>query len=62
MTEDVLKQSPLFKDGDPVFLDQVIMALRPIQAAIVLKRSTLSSQTCNAAAPRTPWPASATGV
>jgi glucose-6-phosphate 1-dehydrogenase len=33
VTEDVLKQSPLFKEGDTVFLDQVIMALKPIQAA-----------------------------
>ncbi len=33
VTEDVLKQSPLFKDGDPLFLDQVIMALKPRQAA-----------------------------
>src|SRR5262249_11053691 len=31
VTEDVLKQSPLFKDGDPVFLEQVIMALEPMQ-------------------------------
>ena len=29
----VLKQSPLFRDGDPVFLEQVIMALKPRQAA-----------------------------
>ncbi len=33
VTEDVLKQSPLFRDGDPVFLEQVIMALKPRQAA-----------------------------
>ncbi|HEV7557424.1 MAG TPA: glucose-6-phosphate dehydrogenase [Kofleriaceae bacterium] len=33
ITEDVLKQSPLFKDGDTVFLEQVIMALKPKQAA-----------------------------
>ena len=33
ITEDVLKQSPLFKDGDPVFLEQVIMALKPRQIA-----------------------------
>jgi glucose-6-phosphate 1-dehydrogenase len=33
VTEDVLKQSPLFKEGDPVFLDQVIMALKPLQAS-----------------------------
>jgi glucose-6-phosphate 1-dehydrogenase len=33
VTEDVLKQSPLFKDGDPVFLDQVLMALVPRQVA-----------------------------
>ena len=31
VTEDVLKQSPLFRDGDAVFLDQVIMALKPKQ-------------------------------
>jgi glucose-6-phosphate 1-dehydrogenase len=33
ITEDVLKQSPLFKGGDTVFLEQVIMALKPKQAA-----------------------------
>ena len=33
VTEDVLKQSPLFKDGDAVFLEQIIMALRPRQLA-----------------------------
>ena len=33
VTEDVLKQSPLFRDGDAVFLEQVIMALTPIQVA-----------------------------
>ncbi len=33
VTEDVLKQSPLFRDGDTVFLEQVIMALKPIQVA-----------------------------
>ncbi|MBS1117807.1 MAG: glucose-6-phosphate 1-dehydrogenase [Deltaproteobacteria bacterium] len=33
VTEDVLKQSPLFKEGDTVFLEQVIMALKPKQAA-----------------------------
>jgi len=32
VTEDVLKQSPLFKEGDTVFLEQVIMALKPKQA------------------------------
>ncbi len=32
VTEDVLKQSALFRDGDPVFMDQVIMALEPLQA------------------------------
>jgi glucose-6-phosphate 1-dehydrogenase len=31
ITEDVLKQSPLFKGGDPLFLEQVIMALKPKQ-------------------------------
>jgi glucose-6-phosphate 1-dehydrogenase len=31
VTEDVLKQSPLFRDGDAVFLEQVIMALEPKQ-------------------------------
>src|SRR5439155_3433974 len=30
---DVLKQSPLFRDGDTVFLEQVIMALKPKQVA-----------------------------
>ncbi|MBL0219436.1 MAG: glucose-6-phosphate dehydrogenase [Myxococcales bacterium] len=33
VTEDVLKQSPLFRDGDAVFLEQVIMALTPRQLA-----------------------------
>jgi len=31
VTEDVLKQSPLFRDGDTVFIEQVIMALKPRQ-------------------------------
>ena len=31
VTEDVLKQSPLFKGGDPLFLEQVLMALKPKQ-------------------------------
>jgi len=33
VTEDVLKQSPLFKSGDTLFLEQVIMALEPKQVA-----------------------------
>lgn len=33
ITDDILKQSPLFKDGDPLFLDQVLLALRPRQVA-----------------------------
>jgi hypothetical protein len=33
VTEDVLKQSPLFRDGDMVFMEQVIMALKPKQVA-----------------------------
>lgn len=33
VTEDVLKQSPLFREGDAVFLEQVIMALKPMQAS-----------------------------
>jgi len=34
VTEDVLKQSPLFREvADPVFLEQVIMALEPMQVA-----------------------------
>ncbi len=33
VTEDVLKQSPLFRGGDPVFLEQVIMALKSVQVA-----------------------------
>jgi CRP-like cAMP-binding protein len=32
VTEDVLKQSPLFKDGDAVLLEQVVLALSPVQA------------------------------
>jgi glucose-6-phosphate 1-dehydrogenase len=31
ITEDILKQSPLFGNGDPLFLEQVILALRPKQ-------------------------------
>jgi glucose-6-phosphate 1-dehydrogenase len=30
VTEEVLKKVALFKDGDPLFLSQVIMALRPV--------------------------------
>jgi glucose-6-phosphate 1-dehydrogenase len=33
VTEEVLKKVALFKDGDPLFLSQVIMALRAKQAA-----------------------------
>ncbi len=33
VTEEVLRKVPLFKDGDSVFLEQVIMALRPRQVA-----------------------------
>ena len=33
VTEDVLKQSPLFQGGDTVFIEQVIMALKPKQVA-----------------------------
>jgi len=33
VTEEVLKKAALFKDGDMLFLSQVIMALRPKQAA-----------------------------
>jgi glucose-6-phosphate 1-dehydrogenase len=33
VTEDMLKQSPLFQAGDTLFLEQVIMALRPMQVA-----------------------------
>ncbi|HYF52031.1 MAG TPA: glucose-6-phosphate dehydrogenase [Planctomycetota bacterium] len=33
VTEEVLKKVPLFKDGDMVFIEQVIMALRSRQAA-----------------------------
>jgi glucose-6-phosphate 1-dehydrogenase len=32
VTEEVLRKVPLFKDGDSVFLEQVIMALRSTQA------------------------------
>ena len=33
ITDDVLKKVPIFKDGDPLFLSQVILALRPEVAA-----------------------------
>ncbi len=33
VTEEVMRKVPLFKDGDMVFLEQVIMALRPKQVA-----------------------------
>jgi glucose-6-phosphate 1-dehydrogenase len=33
ITGEVLKQSPLFKGGDTMFLDNVVMALRPKQVA-----------------------------
>ena len=47
VTEDVLKQSQLFKDGDPVLLDQVIMALEPRQAhggEVLLKKGELGRE------------------
>jgi glucose-6-phosphate 1-dehydrogenase len=31
ITDEILKQSPLFGNGDPLFLEQVILALRPKQ-------------------------------
>src|SRR5205085_7260352 len=33
VTEEVLKKVAIFKTGDPLFLSQVMMALRPRQAA-----------------------------
>jgi glucose-6-phosphate 1-dehydrogenase len=33
LSDDVLKKVPIFKDGDPLFLSQVILALRPEVAA-----------------------------
>jgi glucose-6-phosphate 1-dehydrogenase len=47
VTEDVLKQSPLFREGDPVFLEQVIMALRPRQVAagdVLIKKGELGRE------------------
>ncbi len=33
ITDEILKQSPLFGHGDPLFLEQVVLALRPKQVA-----------------------------
>jgi glucose-6-phosphate 1-dehydrogenase len=33
LTDEVLHKVPIFKDGDPLFLSQVIMALRPVVVA-----------------------------
>jgi glucose-6-phosphate 1-dehydrogenase len=33
ITDEILKQSPLFGNGDPLFLEQVILALKPKQVA-----------------------------
>lgn len=47
VTEDVLKQSPLFRDGDAVFLEQVIMALEPKQVAageVVIQRGEIGRE------------------
>ena len=47
VTEDVLKQSPLFREGDSVFLEQVIMALEPKQVAageVVIKHGEIGRE------------------
>ncbi|MEI6232022.1 MAG: glucose-6-phosphate dehydrogenase [Planctomycetota bacterium] len=47
VTEDFLKKIALFKDGDPLFLSQVLMALRPklIQAGdLVIKKGEMGRE------------------
>ena len=47
VTEEVLKKVDLFKDGDMLFLSQVIMALRPRQAAqgeMIIKKGEMGRE------------------
>jgi CRP-like cAMP-binding protein len=47
VTEEVLKKVDLFKDGDMLFLSQVIMALRPKQAALgelIIKKGDMGKE------------------
>jgi glucose-6-phosphate 1-dehydrogenase len=47
VTEEVLKKVDLFKDGDMLFLSQVIMALRPKQAGIgdlIIKKGDMGKE------------------
>jgi glucose-6-phosphate 1-dehydrogenase len=47
VTEEVMRKVPLFKDGDMVFLEQVIMALRPKQVAageLIVKKGEIGRE------------------
>ena len=47
VTEELLRKVDLFKDGDVLFLSQVIMALRPKQAAqneVVIKKGAMGNE------------------
>ena len=47
VTEEVLRKVPLFKDGDMVFLEQVIMALRSKQVAageLIIRKGELGQE------------------
>ena len=47
LTEDVLRKVPLFKDGDMVFLEQVIMALRSKQVSageLIIKKGDIGRE------------------
>ena len=47
VTEELLRKVDLFKDGDVLFLSQVIMALRPKQAAqgeMIIKKGTVGDE------------------
>ncbi|HEX3344774.1 MAG TPA: glucose-6-phosphate dehydrogenase, partial [Polyangiaceae bacterium] len=47
VTEEVLKKVPLFKDGDMLFLEQVLMALRPLQVSrgdLIIKKGDIGRE------------------
>ncbi len=47
ITDEILKQSPLFGNGDPLFLEQVILALKPKQVGegeMVIKKGDIGRE------------------
>jgi hypothetical protein len=47
VTDEVLKKVALFKDGDPLFLEQVLMALRPQQVSrgdLIIKKGDIGRE------------------